>query len=217
LADEVTGATEWHINADEPDILDYDTTFKQPAQDALFEPNAFRSSDHDAVIVGLDSCDEIAPTLEVSVTPNRLWPPNHSYVAVEATVVADDNFDSAPAVELVSAVSNEPDDAPGGGDGNRTNDIVIVDNDTLRLRAERDETRTGRIYTITYRATDACGNTTTQSATVTVPVRTEVGFSARIRCCGCAGPSGRPAATPPWRYTRRPRAARASRRCERRA
>ena len=35
LADEVTGATVWHINADEPDILDYDMTFKQPAQDAL--------------------------------------------------------------------------------------------------------------------------------------------------------------------------------------
>ena len=28
-------------------------TFKAPAQDALYEPNAYRSSDHDAVIVGL--------------------------------------------------------------------------------------------------------------------------------------------------------------------
>ena len=99
LVDEVTGTTEWHINADEPDILDYDTTFKQPAQDELFEPNAFRSSDHDAVLVGLDSCDEITPTLEVSVTPDRLWPPNHKYVRVEANAVADDNFDPTPAVE----------------------------------------------------------------------------------------------------------------------
>ena len=51
---QVTGATIWHINADEPDILDYDMTFKQDAQDALFEANAFRSSDHDPVIIGLD-------------------------------------------------------------------------------------------------------------------------------------------------------------------
>jgi uncharacterized protein len=171
LVDEVTGATEWHINSDEPDILDYDTTFKQPAQAALFEPNAFRSSDHDAVLVGLESCDEIAPTLQVSVTPNRLWPPNHGYVQVEATAVVDDNFDPAPALELVSVVSNEPDNAPGGGDGNTTGDIVVVDRDTFRLRAERDETRSGRVYTITYRATDACGNATTEGATVTVPVR----------------------------------------------
>jgi uncharacterized protein len=54
LASQVTGTTIWHINADEPDILDYDMTFKQPAQDALFEPNAYRSSDHDPVIVGLE-------------------------------------------------------------------------------------------------------------------------------------------------------------------
>jgi predicted extracellular nuclease len=171
LVDEVTGATEWHINADEPDILDYDMSFKQPVQDALFEPNPFRSSDHDAVIVGLDACDEIAPTLDVSVTPQVLFPPNHKYVDVAATVVADDDFDPAPAVSLVSVTSNEPDDAPGGGDGNTRNDVVIVDDDSFRLRAERDEAGSGRVYTITYRVTDACGNSSTGSATVTVPVR----------------------------------------------
>ena len=53
-AAQVTGTTIWHINADEPDILDYDTSFKGPNQDALYEPNAFRSSDHDPVIVGLE-------------------------------------------------------------------------------------------------------------------------------------------------------------------
>jgi predicted extracellular nuclease len=54
LTAQVTGATEWHINADEPDLLDYDTSFKPPAQEAIYEPNAYRSSDHDAVVVGLD-------------------------------------------------------------------------------------------------------------------------------------------------------------------
>ena len=51
---QVTGVAEWHINADEPDVVDYDTTFKGPAQDALYEPNGFRSSDHDPILVGLD-------------------------------------------------------------------------------------------------------------------------------------------------------------------
>ncbi|HET9344236.1 MAG TPA: ExeM/NucH family extracellular endonuclease [Candidatus Limnocylindrales bacterium] len=54
LAAQVTGATEWHINADEPDAVDYDTSFKPPSQESLYEPNAFRASDHDPVIVGLD-------------------------------------------------------------------------------------------------------------------------------------------------------------------
>lgn len=54
LNGQVTGAADWHINADEPDILDYDTSFKPAAQEALYEPNAYRSSDHDALVVGLD-------------------------------------------------------------------------------------------------------------------------------------------------------------------
>ena len=51
---QITGAADWHINSDEPDVLDYDTTFKPPAQDALYEVNAYRTSDHDPVVVGLD-------------------------------------------------------------------------------------------------------------------------------------------------------------------
>jgi predicted extracellular nuclease len=54
ITPQVTDAAEWHINADEPDILDYDTSFKPPAQDALYEPNQYRTSDHDPVLVGLD-------------------------------------------------------------------------------------------------------------------------------------------------------------------
>jgi uncharacterized protein len=51
---QVTGTADWHINADEPDVLDYDTSFKPAAVDALYEANAYRSSDHDAVVVGLN-------------------------------------------------------------------------------------------------------------------------------------------------------------------
>lgn len=53
LLSQVTGAADWHINSDEPDILDYDTSFKPPAQDALYEVNPYRTSDHDAVVIGL--------------------------------------------------------------------------------------------------------------------------------------------------------------------
>ena len=57
LASQVSGATIWHINADEPDLLDYDTSFKSPEQDAIYAPDPYRSSDHDPVIVGLDLAD----------------------------------------------------------------------------------------------------------------------------------------------------------------
>ena len=123
---DVSGVTVWHINADEPDLIDYDMSFKQDAQDLLYEPNAYRSSDHDPVIIGLNVCDEIAPTMEVSVTPDQLWPANHKYVTVQATVTAADNFDPNPAITLVSVTSNEPDNEQGNGDGNTVNDIVIL-------------------------------------------------------------------------------------------
>jgi predicted extracellular nuclease len=54
LFDQVTGVTVWHINADEPDLIDYDTSFKQPVQDALYASDAYRSSDHDPVLIGLE-------------------------------------------------------------------------------------------------------------------------------------------------------------------
>jgi predicted extracellular nuclease len=167
LVDEVTGVTVWHINADEPDLIDYDMTFKLPAQDALYAPDAYRSSDHDPVIVGLGVCDEIAPTLTVSLSPDRLWPANHKYVDVVATVVPSDNFDPNPVVTLVSVTSNEADD--GLGDGDMPQDIVILDDYTFQLRAERSGMGEGRIYTITYQVTDACGNSSLASATVMVP------------------------------------------------
>ena len=48
----------WHINADEPTALDYNDEFKNDAQKiAFYNADAFRSSDHDPVIVDLDLND----------------------------------------------------------------------------------------------------------------------------------------------------------------
>src|SRR5919106_4743582 len=128
-----------------------------------------RSSDHDP-LVGYFCTDATAPTLSASASPDLLWPPNHKYVTVQAATLVSDDRDPSPTVELVSVTSNEPDNAPGDEDGNTTEDIVIVDDDTFHLRAERSEDGSGRIYTITYLATDACGNAATASASVLVPL-----------------------------------------------
>lgn len=57
LAGRVTGAAHWHINADEPPFLDYNLEYRQPAcarcaRDA-YQPDVFRSSDHDPLLLGL--------------------------------------------------------------------------------------------------------------------------------------------------------------------
>jgi len=63
LESQVTGTVEWHINADEIPVFDYNDTIRdggeasfeaEPSGNDLYEPNAFRTSDHDPVIIGLD-------------------------------------------------------------------------------------------------------------------------------------------------------------------
>ncbi|MFG1866041.1 ExeM/NucH family extracellular endonuclease [Microbispora bryophytorum] len=51
LVKRVSGATIWHVNADEPRILDYNLEFNPPS---LYRPDAFRSSDHDPLLIGLN-------------------------------------------------------------------------------------------------------------------------------------------------------------------
>ncbi len=53
LDPQVTGVTIWHNNADEPDLIDYDMSFKSNEQDAFYAPDAYRASDHDPVVIGL--------------------------------------------------------------------------------------------------------------------------------------------------------------------
>lgn len=120
----------------------------------------------DTVVVTV--VDTTPPEITVSVTPEDLWPPNHKYVEVTITVIVHDVCDPSPTVTFVSITSNEPDNAKGIGDGNTIDDIVIIDDFTFELRAERAGSGSGRIYTITYQATDASGNSAQASATVTV-------------------------------------------------
>ena len=54
LAAQAAGVVEWHANADEPNVLDYNEEFKSPGQlVSLYGPDAFRSSDHDPLVVEL--------------------------------------------------------------------------------------------------------------------------------------------------------------------
>jgi hypothetical protein len=111
--------------------------------------------------------DTTPPEIKATATPNILWPPNHKYVEVKINVTVYDICDPSPTLTFVSITSNEPENAKG--DGNTVDDIVIVNDFTFNLRAERSGTGSGRLYTITYQATDISGNTAMTSVTVEVP------------------------------------------------
>lgn len=88
-------------------------------------------------------------------------------IKYSATLEVADNADPNVMTTLLSVTSDEPD--VGLGRRDRPGDIVIVDDTTFRLRAERSRRGDGRVYTISYQATDACGNSTNASTAVTVP------------------------------------------------
>ncbi len=61
----VTGSLPWAINADEPENMGY-----TDADLAFYQPNAYRSSDHDPLVVGLNS-----DLLSTGVSENAALPP----------------------------------------------------------------------------------------------------------------------------------------------
>jgi predicted extracellular nuclease/2',3'-cyclic-nucleotide 2'-phosphodiesterase (5'-nucleotidase family) len=68
--EQVAGVTEWHINADEADAIDYNLDFGRNA--ALYDPTtAARASDHDPIIVGLDLESSVGEYGSLSL--NHVW------------------------------------------------------------------------------------------------------------------------------------------------
>jgi len=120
----------------------------------------------------VDVVDDSPPLITLTLDPPLLWPPNHRMIPVTATVGATDICGGVTAT-LVSVTSDEPDDSPDGGDGSTVDDIrdAIAGTADLGflLRAERAGGGDGRVYTVTYEATDASGNTMAAAQIVVVP------------------------------------------------
>lgn len=121
--------------------------------------------------------DTVAPNLEISLSPDILWPPNHKMVEISSTVNVSDVCDANPTVTLSSVNMNEgdvtntydPEYDMSQDDGKTLGDIILDQEGNISLRAERSGTSDGRIYTIEYLATDKSGNQTRSKAQVTVP------------------------------------------------
>jgi hypothetical protein len=110
--------------------------------------------------------DTIPPQISVSLSPAKLWPPNNKMVEIRATISATDDQDPNPVVKLVSVTCNEctnPDADIQGAD-------IGTDDRVFSVRAARlGQRKDGRVYSVTYSATDASGNTATAQTQIVVP------------------------------------------------
>ncbi len=94
-----------------------------------------------------------------------LWPPNHKLILVQILGVTDpDNLTTTIAVTAVT--QDEP--VSGLGDGDTSPDAVIQGQGVL-LRAERAGTGNGRVYHVSFTATESQGGSCTGAVTVSVP------------------------------------------------
>jgi uncharacterized protein len=117
LSAQVTGVTEWHSNADEPDLIDYDTSFKSPTQDGYYAPDAFRASDHDPVLVGLNLTPTSATlTIVKLANPAAPW---LDWTFTGSGGIGDFTLDNDPASDTPDRVSFEL--APGSYTLSETN------------------------------------------------------------------------------------------------
>ena len=111
------------------------------------------------------SADTQPPSLAVSATPSRLWPPNSKLVPIKVEISASDNSGGYPEVKLVAITSNE-----GIETGSVGGAEIGTDDRLFSLRAaRRGSSVEGRIYTITYSATDDAGNIALAQGRVVVP------------------------------------------------
>ena len=180
---------EYHINSDEPSVLDYNTDFKTPnLQSTLYAPDQFRVSDHDPVIVGLS--------------------PNSPATVTAAFADASVSCGAGNASLTVGITDRDAADTHTAtiawGDGSSE----TVDPASASFTRTHTYAAAGR-YTATVTVTDSHGHVTTTTADVVVE-------SPRRGCCRrsrtaarsrrgrpCRSRSGSPSATarcrPTWR------------------
>jgi uncharacterized protein len=157
LVPQVADVAEWHINADEIPLFDYNDDVRSTGEAAfeeesdtlpLYEPNEFRTSDHDPVIVGLD-----------------LTIPNSAPDAVNDT--ATTNEDTPGTVDVLA------NDTDANGDTLTVTTVTQGANGTVVLNGDNTVTYTPNADfngtdSFTYTVSDGQGGT--DSATVDVTV-----------------------------------------------
>ena len=145
-------------------------------------PSAADSGCHRVRFDATDGCRRDSCEIRLCVVTNRspdcsgavasetvVWPPNHSYHAISILGVTDPDGDRV-AITVTGVTQDEP--VNGRGDGNTCPDARIVDGQAS-VRAERAGTagmpRNGRVYEISFTASDGRGGACNGSVSVCVP------------------------------------------------
>ena len=132
----------------------------------------FSEGDPITLTVPVDQLDVTPPSLTVILSPDTIVSKDDQMVAVKASFILKDDYDRMPEIKLESITANESLEPGDVGDAS-----FGLDDRYFKLLAA-SKSMGGRIYTVTYSATDASGNQTIASATVRVTTSAAPAFGA---------------------------------------
>lgn len=224
FASQVSGVAEYHINADEPSVLDYQTESRSAGQLAsLYAANEFRASDHDALLIGLSLSN---PTPTPTDTPTRTHTPTQTITGTRTntptasvtpsvtptdaggasptptgTVTASGTPTASPTATLTATATNTTiscaNVAPGAFNTLKPNDGATLYKSRLLLRWTASEC--ANIYRITLRQSSKKGPPLANTKTTKTSLRTKTlprgsAYFWRVKACNTKG-----CAVTPWR------------------
>lgn len=106
---------------------------------------------------------------EAYADPGCLWPPNHKFVDISIMGITDPDGDPI-TINIDAITSDEPTASDEGSGGEKhAPDASGIGTDTASVRAERSGTGDGRVYMITFTASDGRGGECEGSVMVKVP------------------------------------------------
>lgn len=148
MKSQVSGVTVWHVNSDEPAVLDYNTENKV---DDRYDVTPYRSSDHDPVLVGLTLNPDaavVAPTLNAVL-------PSVGQAGTAATI-------TGITAAMANGGSGTPSLTVNWGDGAGPQSLALNAATASKTYA------TAGTYTIKLVLTDGNGVTAELSAPITI-------------------------------------------------
>jgi hypothetical protein len=130
-----------------------------------------QATDEGLVSVTVDEPNVQPSCAKVKPSETKLWKPKHQLELVKLSGATDPDGD--PLVFTITAVTQDEKIKKVSGKGDEKPDAKRVSGkpDQIKLRAERDPDKNGRVYRIVYRVSDGHGGSCTGVEKVGVPVK----------------------------------------------
>jgi hypothetical protein len=117
--------------------------------------DGFGGTKSDVATVNVRNTNDLPTVANAQPSVGTLWPPDHRMVSVSINGIADPNNNAT--ITITGVTQDEP--TNGLGDGDTAIDAIIsADRKTVLLRSERSGNGDGRVYRISFTASDFEGS-----------------------------------------------------------